>query len=244
MLAIAEISGADSIAAALAFAEANPGSQLIPTYVATGTEYGDFSHIEDNVAWLEKELPARGAELTGGLIRSSDPSLWRALNSSARIFIARFGSYLPCVGCHLYLHLMRIPIALKVGASIVISGERERHGDRTKANQTTAALDAYESLLAAVGLRLELPLRHMSDPAAVTSLLGPRWIGGSPQLECVLKGNEIGPDGSCVAELPEALIDSYVKPVGQAVARAMVDGRNDWDAIVKPYLLGQPGSDS
>lgn len=233
MIAIAEISGADSIAAALRFAEENPGARLVPTYVATGTEFGDFSQIEGNITFLRDELPKRGATLEGGLLHSGDPALWRALNGRPAAQLADlFGRWLPCVGCHLYLHLMRIPAARNMGAEVVISGERERHDGRTKANQTPGALDAFVDVLAHAGVALALPVRRLAAEGAISELLGPRWPGGSPQLECVLSGNERELDGSCVTSLPVGLLDDYIRPVGVAIVDEMARGGNDWDATV------------
>ena len=237
MIAIAEISGADSIAAALRFAEQHPGARLVPTYASTGTEYGDFSQIEANVAFLREQLPARGAVLEGELARITDPSLWRALcGRHARAMVERFGSYLPCAGCHLYLHLMRVPIAQDRGATCVVSGEREHHGTRTKANQTSAALDTYVAVLAEAGIELALPIREVTDSTDIKAILGPRWTGGSPQLECVLKGNETGPDGSCVHALPQGFAEEFLLPAGRAVARQMLEGDNAWDTAVDPLV--------
>jgi len=236
MIAVAEISGADSIAAALRFAEENPGARLVPTYVATGTEYGDFSQIEQNVEFLRDELPTRSAALDGDLIRGSDPSLWRALCGRPAARLAEiFGRWLPCVGCHLYLHLMRVPLAREIGASAVISGERKRHDDRTKANQMPEALDAYSDVLARAGITLTLPIRDVGASKAISSLLGPRWPGGSPQLECVLSGNERGLDG-CLAALPAGLVDDYVRPIGIAIVDEMDRGGRDWDRRVSEAI--------
>lgn len=239
MIAIAEISGADSIAAALRFAEEHPGAELIPTYVSTGTEFGDFAQIESNVDFLRTELPVRGASLSCGLRHVSDPDLWRALGGRhARAHVELFGAYLPCVTCHLYLHLMRIPLAREAGARVVISGERERHGERTKANQTPEALDAYVRVLAAAGVELALPLRDIADGSVVTDILGPRWAGGSPQLQCVLKGNETGVDGSCVSALPSGYAETFLVPAGEAVAAEMLRGGSAWDDVVREATAG------
>ena len=237
MIAVLEISGADSIAAAICFASQNPGSRLVPTYVHTGTEFGDFTLIEANVAFLKRELPAHGARLEGHLRHSEDPALWRALaGRPARVLLERFGSYLPCVACHLYLHLMRIPVARDLGANAIVSGEREAHGSRTKANQLPGVLAAYERVLASVGLNMALPLRDVSEPERIEQILGPRWSGGSPQLECVLKGNEMGADGSPLGAVPARFIDHYIEPVGVAIADAMLRGERDWDAVVSGVL--------
>lgn len=231
MLAIAEISGADSIAAVLQYAADHPEcTEVLPTYVATGTEFGDFGAIEHNVKWLREELLRRNGPTLLDLERSADESLWRAINGRfAAVLTERYGQWLPCVGCHLYLHLMRVPIAERVGSRIVITGEREHHDARTKANQEARVLDAYRQVLAHAGVTLEMSVRQVTTRNALFELLGERWAGGSPQLECVLSGNERGLSGAEVSSAPEALIDDYVVPLGFAVVEMMRAGLSDWE---------------
>lgn len=239
MIAIAEISGADSIAAAVRFAEQNPGARIVPTYVHTGTEFGDFSQIESNVTFLRHELPHHGARIEGHLRHAEDPALWRALSGRpARALVELFGAYLPCVPCHLYLHLMRVPTALALGAEVVISGERETHGERTKANQLPGVLDAYEAVLSHAGLTMALPLRSVAKTEEIEEILGARWSGGSPQLECVLKGNESSLDDDPVRELPSGFVADYVRPAGIAVVDEIARGGRDWDGVVHEVLAG------
>jgi hypothetical protein len=237
MLAIVEISGADSIAAALRFAESAPGVTLVPTYVSTGTEFGPFAAIEGNVEFLRTELERRGIGPLEELVRASDPALWRALNGKpASRLVELFGTWLPCVGCHLYLHLMRIPIARQTGATIVISGERVRHGERTKANQRADTLRAYEDVLAHAGLDLRFPVEDMAAASAIAEALGPGWPGGSPQLDCVLKGNERPLANSECVVMPDGLLDLYIRPAGIAIASEMLAGGSLWDDVIDGVL--------
>ena len=238
-LAIAEISGADSIAAVLAFCDRNRGVRtILPTYVHTGTEFGDFAGIKGNVAFLGKELESRfGVELLP-LKESGKPRLWAALNGRfGSVLAERYGAWVPCVGCHLYLHLMRVHLARTTGAVCVISGEREWHGDTQKPNQVALALDAYDAVLASVGVRLEYPVRTVSESSEVEAIIGERWPGGSPQLECVLSGNYRGLDGASKAlGLPGAFFDEFLVPVGTRLADAVANGRANYDDIVADVL--------
>ncbi len=238
MLAIAEISGADSIAAALQYAADHPEcTEMLPTYVSTGTEFGDFGAIEHNVKWLRDELRRRHGVTLLDLERSADPAMWRAINGRfASVLAQRFGQWLPCVGCHLYLHLMRVPVAERTGSRVVVTGERERHDARTKANQDAAVLDAYQEVLARAGVSLEMSVRHVATRDALFGILGERWLGGSPQLECVLSGNERGVSGSEVASASPELIDDYLVPLGIAIVEMMRAGTSDWDRAAAMML--------
>jgi hypothetical protein len=238
-MAIAEISGADSIAAALRYCERNPHVRtLIPTYAHTGTEYGDFGGIEGNLVFLGRELRERhGVELEP-LESLEDPALWRALNGRfGSVLAERYGAWVPCVGCHLYLHLMRVLLALRREAPVVISGEREWHGTATKPNQMPRALDAYSAVLAHAGVELALPVRDVAEKSAIDTLLGERWVGGSPQLECVLSGNYRGLEGDgAVKEMPAGFFDEFLVPAGKRLLTALLAGDGDYDAIVADVL--------
>lgn len=237
-VAIAEISGADSIAAALRYAQLHPGTKrLVPTYVETGTEFGDFGGIEGNVSFLSAELARDGVELAP-LERVGEPAMWAAVNGRfARVLTERFGVWLPCVGCHLYLHLMRAPLARAHSASTIISGEREKHGSRTKANQTPYVLDAYARALAHADLELAFPVRTVATGAELDAILGPRWPGGSPQLACVLSGNERAIDGaSGLAEVPAELIERFLVPAGVALLDELLSGGSAWESRVAEVL--------
>jgi hypothetical protein len=100
----------------------------------------------------------------------------------------RFGFYTPCVGCHLYLHAARIPLALALEAPI-IAGERELHDGAVKVNQTATALNCYQDLAAHFEVPLHLPLRHIDQGKEIEMLLGFDWKQDDEQLGCVLSGN-------------------------------------------------------
>ncbi len=238
-VAVAEISGADSIAAAIAYCRDHPGlERVVPSYVHTGTEYGDFSGIESNVLFLAGALEERCDVHVEDLVVAQDGRLWNALNGRyASVLAARLGAFTPCVGCHLYLHLMRIPLARSLGAP-VISGEREHHGTRTKPNQLASALDAYVRVLASAGVDLELPIRHVDESSEIEALLGPSWPGGSPQLACVLAGNYQGLGGvGSIETLPDAFLERFLVPAGIRLAHALVTGEGDPEAIVGEVVV-------
>lgn len=241
MPVVLEISGADSIAAALAYAAEHPDTHdYVPTYASTGTEFGDFAGIERNLAFLERELADRAGARLHDLVRLEEPELWHAINGRFASMVARrFGAWLPCVGCHLYLHLLRVPVARGHAASVIVSGERERHGERTKTNQTPRSLGAYVRVLEHAGTTLALPVRHIARSADLEAILGPGWPGGSPQLSCVLSGNERGPDGSqLVDDVPQEMLEGFLVPAGIAIIDAMTDGRDDWETVVGRVLEG------
>jgi hypothetical protein len=202
-LAIVELAGRDSVAAALAATEQRGLDILLPTYVYTGSEHGPFSWVEEALLRLASRLPA-GVELLEPLVLGS-PSFWRALNGGLLGELNhRYGLSPACVGCHLYLHAARIPLALSMGydgkGAPIIAGERESHDHKIKINQVAQALDAYAGLCLEFGVELLLPIRHVADGSNIEEILGMDWPEGGEQLGCVLSGNYRGCDGEVVFE--------------------------------------------
>ena len=101
----------------------------------------------------------------------------------------KYGFFSHCIGCHLYLHAIRIPLARKLESSLVIGGERESHDGRIKINQIGVALDAYQTLMNRFNIELLLPLRHIKSGMEIESIIGSEWDEGEQQLECVLSKN-------------------------------------------------------
>jgi hypothetical protein len=186
-LAVVEIAGRDSIAAAIKSVKKKGFTDLLPTYVYTGTEHGSWSAVEEAVNRLSRCLPNVRVH---NLIVLGSPGFWQALNGRfISELISRYGFYTPCVGCHVYLHSVRIPIALTLGRVPVISGERERHDDAVKINQISEALNFYQNLADNFRVRLLLPLRNIAEGKYIEDILEFAWRQGEEQMGCVLSGN-------------------------------------------------------
>ena len=102
------------------------------------------------------------------------------------------------MGCHLYLHALRIPLAKKINCNVIIGGERESHEGKIKINQVSVALDAYVSFARTFEIELFLPLRKMAKNEQIESILNQHWDEGAEQLECVLSKNYVGREGAVV----------------------------------------------
>ena len=193
-LAIVEIAGRDSVAAAIKTVEEKGFSELLPTYVYTGTEYGPWPSLETAVKRLRERL--KGIK-THNLLVIGSTEFWRALNGRfLSVLLKKYGFYTPCVGCHLYLHAARIPLSLILGNKPIISGERESHNGGEKINQISEALDAYQSIFKEFNVPLLLPLRNVKEGKLVEDILGFEWKEGKEQLGCVLSGNYRDTEGN------------------------------------------------
>ena len=235
--AVVEIAGRDSVAAALKCAEAEGFSDLIPTYVYTATEYGDFTCVAAAVARLAEHLP--GIRVHDLLVLGS-PGFWHALNGRyVRHLFRRFGFYSPCAGCHLYLHAVRVPLAAALGNIPIIAGEREFHGRQIKINQTGGMIDRYQALTAECGVPLLVPLRHVAQGREIDDILGFAWEAGGGQLQCVLSGNYLEADKTVAIgeERTGEFMDAFALPTVRKILVAYANGgRPDYLGLAAEVL--------
>lgn len=237
-LAIVEIAGRDSIAAAVTAVRARGFSRLLPTSVATATEYGDpgapsaaATHLAGLVAGEAEVLPH---------VRIGSPALWAALNARfASVLAERFGIHSPCLSCHLYMHLARVPLSWALGHVPVIAGERDTHGGRIKLSQTPLGIDASIRVLASGGVELLEPVRSVRDASVIADLVGPGWHSSSRELRCVHSGNYLGLDGRVTYD--EAAYGRYMRDFFEPAGMAIVDAWRlsadpDYDAVIRDVL--------
>jgi hypothetical protein len=237
--ALVEIAGRDSIAAALRAAAERGHDLYLPTIAYTGTEYGDWRLPFAHVDFLAARLAAAGAAtqvLPPVLVGA--PELWHVLcGRYAAALQRRFGFYTPCLGCHVYLHALRIPLARATGCRVVVAGERESHDGLVKLNQVAVALDAYVAFAARFGLELELPLRCAASASEVEELVGGEWDEGDAQLACVLSDNYRDADGGVTYDVAAVgrFLDEFALPAAERAVNAYLKGeRPAYREIVQP----------
>lgn len=188
-VAIAEIAGRDSIAAVIKACEMRTIRAIVPTIAYTGTEYGNWKTPLEKINTLKTLLKKKRVTVFEPVILGS-PKFWRSLcGRYVTHLFNKYGFFSHCIGCHLYLHAIRIPLAVKLGGSPVIGGERESHDGRIKLNQIGIALDAYRKFMNMFNIELILPLRHIKSGGEIESIIGSEWDEGDQQLECVLSKN-------------------------------------------------------
>ncbi len=240
-LAIAEIAGRDSVAAAVAAVEARGFTRLLPTIALTGTDTGDASAPLRAIETLERLLGNHCEVLEPVYLQ--EPRLWAAMNARFSAEVAgRYGVTSPCLACHLYMHLLRVPVSWELGGVPVIAGERDTHDGRIKLSQTTGSIDAAVRVLAHADIELLQPIRH-ADGDEVAALVGGNWDEGGAQLGCLLSGNYVELDGT--VRFDRAGYDRYLAEFFEPVGRAIVDAWRtesdggagpDWDAVVRGVL--------
>ncbi len=243
--AIVEIAGRDSIAAALEAVRTRGFTQLVPTIAHTGMEVG------------EHDLPLRAVNLLRERLAHrchvSEPvflenvALWSSLNARfAAPIRKRHGMWSPCLACHLYLHLLRVPLAWDLGCCPVIAGERDTHDGRVKLSQLPRSIDASIAVLAYAGVELLQPIRSFTG-LKISALAGSIGGQGLGQLGCALSGNYVELDGSVTYDersLARYAVE-YLEPAGMAVVdrwRSVQESHAtvDYGAVVRSVLVSEP----
>lgn len=229
-LAIVEIAGRDSIAAAIQADQERPISAFLPTLAYNGAQYGSLESVEFAMDLLAQKI---GKERVRDLAIIGSPKFWQALTVRfADLLTEKFGFYTPYVACHLYIHAVRVPLARRLNCTLIISGERESHNGTIKLNQTPLVLDRYAQLTAHFGVELFQPLRKMQSGDEIERLLGEPWPAGQRQLHCMLSGKYKNPDGSVdfgpgrrfSDEKSARFLDEYAIPLAQVCLEKIVRG--------------------
>lgn len=208
---IGEFAGRDSVAAILKLLEEGDITSILPVVTFAPVEYGSVDVLEANVNLLRQQVMTRyqGKVSIEPLMYLSNQALWQVLNSSfVSILQQHFGFYTPCIGCHAYFHLMRMPLAKRLGGR-VISGERESHDGRLKANQLGICLDSYQRIMAHFGVDLLIPLRQVTNGKEIEALIQWQWEEGKAQPQCLFSGNDRNKRGESL--INEQLIPSYLE---------------------------------
>lgn len=233
--AVVEIAGRDSLAAALRAAAEGDYDLFLPAVAYAGTEFGDWRQPFEKVEYLRERLSA-GVEVLAPVVMGA-PELWRLL--CGRYVLAqyrRFGFYTPCIGCHVYLHALRVPLAKMTGCRVVAAGERENHDGLVKLNQIPTTLDAYVELLARFGVELSLPLRHVSSGAEIEEIVGAEGRESEGQLECVLSQNYRDADGAVPydEDAVHRFLGEFALPLAERALNAYLAGeRPDYEALAR-----------
>ncbi|HPQ38595.1 MAG TPA: hypothetical protein PLW97_13210 [Synergistaceae bacterium] len=219
-LGIVEIAGKDSIAAAVAEGNSRRFSGMLPTVAYTGTQYGDWEAPFRAVEELRKRLPSKVRLYS--LVTLGSPELWRNLCGKGLCqWQKRYGFASPCTACHLYFHVLRVPLARHLGSSLLLGGERASHDGKIKLSQLALSLDIFRDFLGSYGVELLMPLRDMRDTSEIDRILGGNYREGGEQLRCVLSGNYVEKEGEVFfrKEAVKAFFEEYALPLTEAWLR-------------------------
>jgi hypothetical protein len=169
------------------------------------------------------------------------PGFWQALNGRfISEFISRYVFYTPCVGCHLYLHSVRIPLALSLQNVPIITGEREQHNGDIKINQTSEVLDFYQRLAEFFNIELLMPLRHIREGKQIEEILGFEWHQGKEQLDCVLSGNYrmLDNKGAYKNKSVRGFLEEFAVPCSKEIIKVYASGHIPDHTSIAARILG------
>ncbi len=214
---IAEIAGKDSISSIINFGQTNKNITIVPTVVYTGTEYGDISTFTESIEFLNKLLCKYPIKFETTQIIHNE-KLWNILNAKYQYLIyKKFDFFTPCIMCHFYTHLIRIPTYILYKASGIITGERVSHDGRVKLNQHPNTLKCFSYLFEKNGIQLIRPNCNMYDTKDVDEIIKDEYIiTHANDVKCVLSGNLFGfPNQEDVFVFClNNFLENFVKPVG------------------------------
>lgn len=206
-VAIAEIAGRDSVAAVIRACRVRDIKAIVPTIAFTGTEYGNWKVPFGKTELMKEKLEKEDIRVFSVIVLGSPRFWWKLCGRYTTELFKKYGYFTPCLGCHLYFHAIRIPLAKLLNCTLVIGGERESHDGKVKVNQTGVALDAYSEFLKRFDLELFMPLRNVHSGKEIEDILGQNWKEGEDQLSCVLSKNYQDKDGKVIFD--EAALKKY-----------------------------------
>lgn len=247
---LTDFAGRDSVAAAMAWLREHEVGTLIPVADVVPTRFGDWGVYEDNWVRMVEHIQREHPDVhVAPWFCLEDVEFWSALNGRFSNQLARaFGFFTPCLGCHLHFYAMRTVLAEVLDARVLLSGEKELHGERRKANQTSEAVAAYRQFSNAHGVQQHFPIHQIRDEKSMLTLLGHEWREGDRQLRCVMSGNDRGFDGKPLfspAQITDYM-EHFANPMAThivALRRSGLQGR-DFAAAVNEYadqLLARVG---
>lgn len=223
---IGEFSGRDSVAAILKAFEDESINYILPIATFSGTEYGDYNSIYENYIKTKTYVDEKfkGKKILYPLIEYNRSDIWHMMNGKVITQLnKKYGFYNPCIGCHLYFHLTKLPFASMLSKRI-ISGERASHDGRIKVNQLELTLSCYKDVLGDLGYELLMPLEHESSGDQVQNLIGWTWDEGADHPKCILSGNYRDSDGRALydEDLLKRFLKEYIGPIGDVVGRYLL----------------------
>ncbi len=238
-IAIGEFSGRDSAAAIIKALERDDINVVLPIVAFTGTDYGDMDVFYKNWKLLNKRInQLYEHKILLPLHFMFEPKLWNALNGRFAVMISKkYNYYTPCIGCHAYLRIIRIPIAKQLSGKI-ISGERIHHNEDFKIDQFKEVLEIYHKLCSNFGVELILSVRDVKEGDKIKEIIGHKWEQGKNQFSCVFSGNYRDKGGKVIFDKENILriLNEFVYSSSMEIVKKGYEGDFRYIEIVKNFI--------
>jgi hypothetical protein len=215
---LAEIAGKDSIAAILKATQNCHITNLIGVGVLHRSFFGNEDEPIEHFKHISTRKSSLKIEKTEFLYLDVRNLFDQLIIRPMAIIQKNFHYYSPCPACHLFFHMMRIPVARKLKIKTFITGERNYHGERKKLNQLPEVLSLYKSLLKKEGIELVQPLKDIKQDNEIFDILGSKWISAKP-FKCSFSRNYYDENGDISFNLQNILraISQFYYPLFAAV---------------------------
>lgn len=242
---IGEFAGRDSVAAIIKAVESDSINNILPIASFSPTEYGNFKSTESNYEMMVERIKTLygSKKIIYPLTYYSNYDLWSVINGRfVDSIYKKYGFYSPCMGCHAYLHLIRVLISRKVGKK-VICGERESHDGRIKINQSSHSIDTYVEIAKHFDVELLTPIRYMKDGNEVEKLIGWNWQEGHNHQSCAYSGNYSDVNGSVIYDENkiQEYLNNFLYPVCTWLGEMIIENENVTKEEMINYLKSRGG---
>ena len=220
---IAEIAGKDSISAIIQFNNITKTKySFIPSIVYTGTEFGRMEAYKESIEFLKQS----GIYLTQ-THELHNEDLWNILNIKYQYLLNnKYGFFTPCIMCHFYTHLLRVPLYIDNNAVGIITGERLSHDGRIKLNQHKMVLDCFREMFSKHNINIVQPLLNISDTSLIDNNIGSTSIKvKANDVKCILSNNLFGfsLDDSNIKKSINNYLFNFVTPIGHFCINSIVN---------------------
>lgn len=174
--------------------------------------YGNFNEPIENFKKVQNLIQKRFGEIQMRFFYLNVAELfeWTIVQPMA-IIQKHYGAYSPCPACHLFLHMMRIPLLKHIGCSTLISGERSAHDDQIKLNQLPEILSLFPKFLQNHHISIHQPLIDIEKDGEVYALLGDSWQKSTP-FNCIFSKNYLDETGKIpfkISQIKKELTEFY-----------------------------------
>jgi len=167
---ICTIAGEDSVSAIIKYFRQSPVRHFLPVFMQTGTLIGDYKVYDENLKFLCRNL---NSEDCPELLAIDIGILWKILNGRFLQYLVNEFGFVPiCIGCHLLIYLVSATIAYFLNSNIVIGGERKRHGNSIKLNQTDISIQIYKDILGKLfNIEVIFPLENITSDKEINDIM-------------------------------------------------------------------------
>ncbi len=212
-----EVAGKDSVAALIPIMEKILGlvgstvnkqhniSEIIGFAMYHHGLYGNFNEPIEHFKKIQLLIQKRFGEIPMRFFYVNVAELFEwAIIQPMAIIQKYFRAYSPCPACHLFFHMMRVPLVNHIGSSTLISGERSAHENHLKLNQLPEILSLFPTFLQNHHVSLIQPLFDYQKDEEIFQLLGDFWETSDP-FQCIFSNNYLDETGNIPFQIPQVI---------------------------------------